>query len=421
MKRAFLLLILFMLVVAPAAGNAQDDQLQIVASFTILEDVVRNVTGDAANVSTLMPVGADPHTFEPTPRDITAVADADVVFTNGAFFEEGLLEAIENADTEMNIVEVSACVNIIAFGAGHGHGDEDHAEGEEHGDEDHADGEAVAMAEGMSAIAEMCAAHEAQFEAIHEMREEEHEEGEEHGDEDHAHEHGGEAMGALYTLECGEGHGHGEEEHEEGEEHGDDDHEEGEEHSDEDHAHEHGEGSCDPHVWMQPHNVMRWTMVIRDTLVELDPANAETYATNADAYLLELDALMHDFVMPAVETVPEENRILVTNHESMGYFANRFEFEVVTTVLPGGTAVEPSVAEVAQIIDTINEEGVPAIFAETTVSDDIAEQIAAETGAELFVLFSGSLSDADGPATTYVDYITYNVTTIVEALGGSVQ
>ncbi|MEL6150960.1 MAG: zinc ABC transporter substrate-binding protein, partial [Chloroflexota bacterium] len=196
MKRAFLLLILFMLVVAPAAGNAQDDQLQIVASFTILEDVVRNVTGDAANVSTLMPVGADPHTFEPTPRDITAVADADVVFTNGAFFEEGLLEAIENADTEMNIVEVSACVNIIAFGAGHGHGDEDHAEGEEHGDEDHAegeehgdedhaegeehgdedhaegeehgdedhaDGEAVAMAEGMSAIAEMCAAHEAQF------------------------------------------------------------------------------------------------------------------------------------------------------------------------------------------------------------------------------------------------------------------
>ena len=465
MKQMIRLILGLMVVMAFGIATAQDDQadrLQIVASYSILQDVVQNVAGDAADVSVVMPVGADPHTFEPTPRDLTAVADADVVFTNGALFEEGLLEAIENADTDISIIEVSACVNIIPFGAaGHAHDegedhdhegeemamaeegedhdheegeDHDHEEGEDHDheegeDHDHEEGEdhdhehegeAVAMMTGdMSAIAAMCAEHQAQYDAIHDLRhDEEHEsEGEEVArvEEDHDHEHSSSiALGPLYTLDCSAGHGH-EHEHED-----EDDHEEGEAHDEgEEHAHEHGEGSCDPHVWMEPHNVMRWTMVIRDTLIAIDPANAATYEVNAAAYLFELDNLMHDRVMPSVETIPEENRVLVTNHESMGYFAARFEFEVVTTLIPGGaTGVEPSAADVAEVIDLINEEGVPVIFAETTVSDAVAEQIAAETGAEIVTLFSGSLSGEDGPAATYVDYISYNVTAIVEALDG---
>ena len=403
MRRFFILAMIFGVF---STVSAQEERLQVAASYTILADVVQNVAGDAADVTTLMPVNADPHTFEPTPRDLTVLADADVIFVNGALFEEGLLESIESAGENTNILEASTCVEMIAYGAGgHDHSDEEHADedhsdedhsdeehsDEDHADEDHSEGEEVEVS---SEMVELCSGHEAEFEAIHDMREVD-EDGEEH---DHEH---GETLGALYAVDCGEGHDH--------------DDEDGEEMAEGDHDHEHG--ACDPHVWMNPHNVMYWTMMIRDTLVEMDPNNADAYTANAEAYLLELDSLMHDFIIPSMDSIPEANRVLVTNHESLGYLANYFEMEVVATVLPGNvTGAEPSTAAIADVIDTINEEGVSAIFAETTVSDDITQQVANETGAEIFTLYSGSLSAADGPAATYIDYMTYNVGTIADAL-----
>lgn len=442
----FVVLLNLILLLSMSLSNAQDERLQIVGSHSILSDVIANVAGDVADVTSVMPKGADPHSFLPSPSDLTALADADVVFINGAFFEEGLLEVIENAGDDMNIVTASSCVEIIAFGGHDEHGDEEHAheEGEEHRDEEHEDEEGEdhehgdeehAHEEGedhehgdeehsemgdMSAIAMLCEQHYAEMEALHEDShehgDEEHEEGEEHAhDEDEDHEHGDEehehgkveTLGALYQADCGEGHdGHNDEE--EGE------HEEGDEHGD-----EHDHGACDPHVWMEPHNVMYWTMLIRDTLIELDPANADVYTANASEYLETVDALVHDFVIPMVETLPEENRVLITNHDAFGYFVARYEFEVVGTIIPSlSTLAEASTADVAETIDLIREQNIPAIFAETTVSDDLAQQIAEETGAQLYILYSGSLSDEDGPASTYIDYIRYNVTTIVEALGG---
>ncbi len=500
----FVVLLNLLLLLSIPFSNAQDERLQIVGSHSILSDVIANVAGDVADVTSVMPRGADPHSFIPSPSDLTALADADVVFINGAFFEEGLLEAIENASDGLNIVTASACVEIIAFGGhddhghdehgdeDHEHGDEDHAheEGEdhehgdeehaheedddhEHGDEEHAheedddhdhgDEEHSEMGD-MSAMAMLCEQHYAEMEALHadshdhgdedhaheegedhehgdedhaheegedhehSDEDHEHEEGEdhEHGDEDHAHEEGEdhdhdhaheegkvETLGALYQADCGEGHGHAHEEegeHEEGEEHDD-------EHGHDDHGHDHG--ACDPHVWMEPHNVMYWTMLIRDTLIELDPANAETYTANAAAYLEAVDELAHDFVMPLIETLPEENRVLITNHDAFGYFVARYDFEVSSTIIPSlSTLAQASAADVAATIDLIREQNVPAIFAETTVSDDLVQQIADETGVQFYTLYTGSLSDADGPASTYIDYIRYNVTTIVEALGG---
>lgn len=438
---------------APAT-DVQESRLQIVGSHSILTDVIANVAGDAADVTSVMPLGADPHSFQPTPSDLTALADAGVVFINGAFFEESLLETIENAADEMNIVTVSSCVEILAFGGHddeHGEGEEHaHEEGEEHEGEEHEDeGDAHAHDESetgdMNALAALCEQHYAEMEALHHASDAHaHEEGEEvdhenvpegdhedapegdhedapEGDE-HAHEEGEEAhehahietLGALYAIDCGAGHEHEEAEaHDEGEAEGDEENdEEGEEDA---HAH----GTCDPHVWMEPHNVMYWTMLIRDTLIELDPTNAETYTANAAAYLEELDALAHDFVMPMVETVPEENRVLITNHDAFGYFAARYEFEVVGAIIPSlSTLGEVSTEDVAAVIDVIREQSIPALFSETTVSDGLARQIADETGAEMHVLYSGSLSEAGGPASTYIDYIRYNVTTIVEALGG---
>lgn len=389
-KRKFAVLLLLVLGLLPGTLHAQPTPVAV-ASFSILADVVATVAGDHFQVVSVMPVGADPHAFTPTASDLAALANADVVFVNGAFFEEGLMEAIENAGAEMNIVVASNCVPILPIGAGHQH---------EEGEEDH-DNEAEATAEALtgdlSAVAAQCEQHYAEMAAIHEAghaAEGEEHEGEEH--EGHAHV---EALGPLYALEC-TGH-------------------EGEEHSEEEGEHAHEEGSCDPHVWQEPHNVIYWTMMIRDTLVALDPANADAYSANAAAYIAALDTLAHDFVMPMVATVPEANRLLVTSHDAFGYFAARYGFEIAGVVLPGGsTLAEPSAGDLAALIETINAEGIQAIFAETTVNPQLVEQVAAETDAQVYVLYSGSLSPADGPAATYLDLIRYNVTTIVNALGG---
>ena len=132
--------LMFCLVAALLLPNlsaiTQEDKLNVVASYSILADVVQNIAGDHVAVTTLIPVGADPHTFQPSPRELTALTDADLIFVNGAGIEEALLDVIEGAAEDTPIVEISACVEIIPIGAsGHMHEDDEHA----HDDDDHAD------------------------------------------------------------------------------------------------------------------------------------------------------------------------------------------------------------------------------------------------------------------------------------------
>ena len=190
-------------------------------------------------------------------------------------------------------------------------------------------------------------------------------------------------------------------------------------------AHEHGgehedeEGACDPHLWMDPHNVIYWALMIRDTLSALDHDNEDAYAANADAYAREMVTLEADFILPALAELPEEKRVLITSHETLGYFATIFGFEIITTIVPGmATMVEPSARDVAGMIDMVRDEGVPAIFSDAHLSDVLINTIAAETGVKVIGLYSDALSGPDGPAATYLDYMRYNVTTIVEALKG---
>ncbi|MCA9888111.1 MAG: zinc ABC transporter substrate-binding protein [Anaerolineae bacterium] len=392
MKTIFrsVLILSLLLFALSSASFAQDSPLNIVASNSILADVVSNVVGDVATVTATIPRGADPHSFAPTPADLTALADADVVFVNGALFEEGLLEAIENAGGDANIVTASACVQIIAIGEHDHEEDDDHASEEEHA--------AESAQSDLSEIAQLCEQHYAEMVALHEAghdheAEMAHEEADNHEDgEEHDHDHI-ETLGPLYALDCGTGHDH------------------------EAASDEHDHGICDPHVWLEPHNVMYWTMLIRDVLVELDPVNADTYTANATAYLAELDALAHDFINPLVATLPTEQRILVTNHDSLGYFAAAYDFTIIQALIAGGSTIaEPSAAEVANVIDAIRENGVVAIFAETTLNDTLIQVIAQETGVSVAYLYSGTLSEEGGPASTYIEYMKYNVSTIIEGL-----
>lgn len=340
MRKALVLIVLLsvMMLSFSAPVVAQSDRLQIIATHTILADVAANIAGDSADVASLMPVNTDPHTFTPTPADLARLSEADVVFVNGAFFEEGLLETIENVSEQVNIVESSANVPILPFAGGHEH----------HADEEETD----------------------------------------------------ESLGILSQIDCTAGHTH--------------DHEHEEEAAGEEHAHE--EGGCDPHVWWDIDNVMLWAGTIRDTLSELDPANAETYAANADSYIAQLEAL-HNELTAQIETIPAEQRILVTDHDSLGYFAHAYGFEIVGVVVPGGsTSAEAGAAEIGALIDLIREEGVTAVFVGTTVNPVMSEQIAGEAGAQIATLYTDSLSAPEESAGTYLDFMRYNVETIVNAL-----
>ena len=169
---------------------------------------------------------------------------------------------------------------------------------------------------------------------------------------------------------------------------------------------------------MDPHNIIYWALMARDVLSELDPDHADEYAAAASVYIEQLVALENDFILPLLEGLPVENRILITSHDSLGYLAHAYDFELIGTVIPGGgTQIEPSARDVAALIDLVKDEGVRAIFGETTVSTSVVEIIAAETGAELAIIYSGTLTEGE-PAGTYLDYMRYNVSTIVEALQG---
>ena len=181
---------------------------------------------------------------------------------------------------------------------------------------------------------------------------------------------------------------------------------------DEDHAHEAG----DPHMWLDPNLVIAYVENIRDGLSEADPEGADTYKANAGAYIAQLREL-DAFIREQVETIPAERRLLVTNHETFGYFAGRYGFTVVDTILPSfSSEAGASAREVASTIDAVKTSGAPAIFLGEVENADLAEQIANETGVKVVDgLYLETLTDG-APAATYIEMMKYNVAQIVEGL-----
>lgn len=288
----------------PAAASqtmTAGERLQVVATTTIVGDVVRNVGGDAIDLTVMLPAGTDPHGFEPAPADIAAVSRADAVFINGLQLESFLTAMVENAGGNARITAVSDGITPIEGQA-------------EHADEaDHEDGN-------------------------------------------------------------------------------------------------------DPHTWTDPNNVMVWVDNIQRTLSELDAANADTYAANAAAYKAELQSLDR-WIKEAVAGVPDANRQLVTDHAIFGYFANRYGFQQTGTVIPGySTLSEPSAQDLASLEDMLREQGVRAIFVGSTANSALSQRVAGDTQLRVIPVYTGSLSGADGPAATYLDYMRYNVDAFVGAL-----
>jgi manganese/iron transport system substrate-binding protein len=280
-------------------------RLDVVATTTIVADVVRAVAGENVELVTLLPLNADPHAYQPTPGDAVSLSEADVVFLSGANLEAELGDLLTNV--RGTAVDLSTRIAL--------------------------------------------------------------------------------RRGAAFEEGSSPGEG------------GD-----------------HGSGEFDPHVWFDPTNVMIWTSVIEETLSVLDPGNVTVYGSNAAAYrrsLAELDL----WIWGQIGRLPYDRRLLVTDHLAFGYFAERYGFRQVGAVFPGlSTLAEPSARALAELVDTIKQVEAPAIFVGTTANPAIAETIAADTGIAVVSLYTGSLSDAAGPASSYIEFMRYDVEAIVAAL-----
>jgi ABC-type Zn uptake system ZnuABC Zn-binding protein ZnuA len=289
------------------SGNTEAS-IKVITTTTVIAALAEEVAGEHGQVASILPPGTDPHTFEPSPDQAGAVAEADVILANGIGLDDYLTDFVRAANPDVPINVVTEGVELLGSG------------------EEHADHEVEGAAEG-----------------------------------DH--------------------------------------------------------GSFDPHVWQDPLRVQQMVTNIAEALAAADPAHAEDYQRNAAAYNAQLDELDAE-IRAMFGPVPAANRKIVTNHESLAYFADRYELELVGTVIPGAYADrEPSAHDIAELVELIESSGVRAIFAEQLIDPKIAEQIANDTGIEIV---SGTYTDGVGApgsgAETVDGMLRTNAETISDAL-----
>lgn len=346
---------------AAPAVQAQGKELYVIASTSILADVASNVAGSAARVESLLPIGANTHTAEPSAQDVARLSDADLVLVVGANYEETLLNVLQQAAGD-KLVIVSSCVPIRPITASTG------------APAAKATPTAASTPAQGTALESQCAAYDQAVTSAFGI--------------DQATLTAG-TVGPLYALDCG-GSLKG------------------------------GDipvaGGCDPHVWSDPTNAAFWALTIRDALSARDPAHADVYRQNTAQYLAALVRLNTD-VQSLIDQIPPERRTLVTNHLALDYFAARYGMQVIGVIIPGGSTVgEPSTQQVLALIRAMKDHHVPAIFTENVTSDNLAQQIASETGAKVVPLYTESLGGKDSGADTYINYMLHNAQAIVGAL-----
>ena len=337
------------------ATDAPSAVPSVVTTTSIWADVVSNVgCDDSVSVTTLIPQGGDPHTYEPSLRDRETMDAADLVVANGLGLEERLEDTLEAVAAEgVHVFEVAEHIDTIEFEFSGGHDDHGHDEEDGHDDHDEEDG---------------------------------HDHDEEDGHDDHDEE---------------DGHDHDEED-------GHDDHD--------DHAgHDHSGG--DPHVWFDLQRVAGVLGELADELIHAG-ADADTVNRCLDAYRGALEDADTE-VAEILEAVPADRRILITNHDAFGYFADRYAFEVVGTVIPSlSTTAETNPALLEELAEIIEHEGVPAVFSETTHSDVDIQALATAAGDIAVVqLLSGSLAPEGQDGDTLIGMLRFNAQAIADALG----
>ncbi len=428
---------------APQNG---DEGLSVLASTSFLADIAQNVAGDRLTVTSLLPISADPHSYQAAPSDVSKIAESDVLILNGVEYEHFIEPLLENAGGERLVIEATAGLTP--------HQMDEHSESHADLACEQVSGKTLDIQAGSNADAavELSTSEEHSHERdIYNVQLLPQADGSYAGyifydadeeadyvfttssgtitvkslgnialqsEESFEMDCAGMTKGIVYPLFAGRyiveltgsemdvvsfsaGSVHAE-----GEAHAE------ETGTDEGHAHDAG----DPHMWLDPNLVITYVENIRDGLTQADPAGADEYKSNAEAYIAQLQEL-DAFIKEQVETIPAERRLLVTNHEALGYFAERYGFEIVDTILPSfSSEASASAQEIAASIDSIKRSGAPAIFLGEVENADLANQIASETGVKVVDnLYLETLTDGD-PAPTYIDMMKHNATQIVSGL-----
>lgn len=290
-----------LLATACSSSDSSDGRPTIVATTTILGDLVRRVVGDAARVETLMPPGADPHDFEPSAAQAAKMRRAALIVENGLGLEQRLQPAIDAAERDG--------VPVLAIG--------DRLDPTPLGDDP---------------------------------------------------------------------------------------------------------GVIDPHVWLDPQRMAIAAGAVATEVtrtIDTDPATTATIEANAQRYRDEAMAAEAE-ARTILASIPESQRILITNHDALGYFARRFGLRVEDVIIPGGSSLaEPSAADIARLVTTIRDSGVRAIFTESTTSPRLPESIAREAGGHVRIieLNTDTLGRAGAPDSTYAGLITELARRIADGLG----
>lgn len=280
----------------PSIEARAEGPLKVVTSTTILADLARQIGGERADVTSLLPPNADPHDYEPSPDDVIAIEDADLVILHGLQLDTWVDPLVEAAQTSAPVIIATDGIETI------GSEEEDFSQG-------------------------------------------------------------------------------------------------------------------DPHVWFDPMRTKTMTANIQKALASVDAGGADLYQQRLDAYDASLDQL-DQAIQQRIDLIPEERRVMVTNHDALEYYANRYGLKIVGTVIPGlDSRTEPSAKEIANLIEEIKKSGVTVIFAENTVSPALAESLANDAGIRVAPeLFTDSLGDKDSGADTYIGLMETDTRIIVENL-----
>ncbi len=173
------------------------------------------------------------------------------------------------------------------------------------------------------------------------------------------------------------------------------------------------EAGDDPHLWLDPIMARIYANLISDTFIIVDSVNRAFYESNLSAYSDRLFELNEE-IRAQLELIPRENRKLVTYHDSFVHFARRYDLEILGFAV-SAPGQDPGPEEIARLTETINDGGVPAVFAEIGFDGAVMEEIAGEIDVEVCTLYSGVLDES---VPTYIDMIRANVDELVRCLGG---
>ena len=377
--------------------------INVQTTTTVLADMARVIGGDLIEATSLVPPGADVHIYQVSPSQMIALSEASLIISNGSGLDGFLDSALENAKST-DAIHVVASQGLTPEALVEMEFPPDGADTEHHGEElaeeiEHLIHEveegAISPEDAVEQIEQLLGGHEGEEHETHEDAHGHDEEGLEDELKEIIHEvEEGHltAESAIESMEQVIEQHHGEEGHKEDGGH-----------------HGHGHDAGDPHFWLDPILAVHYVEQISEGLVQADPTNAQVYSENSGRYIQELRDLDEE-LREELSQVPQEYRHLVTFHDAYGYFARRYGWEVSAFV--PGHAGDVTPQDILRVINKIQSDGIPAIFAEPQFAEAELNDAAQTTGVKVGLI--RALVDDTEP--TYIDMMRSNVRSMADLL-----